>query len=441
MSDLDGIEVEPRPCWIAGRAEQGEQLITVHHPYDGTEVADVAVPTRTQLDRALSAANSIAGSFSGDGLQVRIDALQRTADLLTARAEEVAETITAENGKPLTTAQVEVTQAAATFASAIDEANRLAGDLRRQHGTFAVARRRPRGPVLAITPFTAPLLVAAQQVAAAIAVGAPVVLCPAPQTPMTALLLGEILAATALPRGAFSVLPVPDPAALVTDPRLPVVSFTGPRSAGWAIADLAPRKHVVLSVADDAVAVVCPDWTELDRTASRIAARMPRRVLVHAALADRFVPELVKAVGALRFGDPHDPDVVVGSVIDEVTAARTLSWIESSGGEVLTGGTAEGTHLTPTVLRDTTVPPDGVTGPVTVVSVVDSVDDAFAAASAELVGVFTHDVTTAFNAGHIDAGQVMIGGIPMDVGVETTVLDFTRPHVTVFRTGLPPART
>lgn len=449
VSDVDGIEVEPRPCWIAGRAEQGERIITVHHPYDGTEIADVAVPGAAQVERAVAAAHDVAASFAISSTQVRIDALHRVAELIAARAEEIAETITAENGKPLTAAAAEVTQAAATFSSAVAETTRLSGDLRRAHGTFAVARRRSLGPVLALTPFTSPLLVAAQQVAAAISVGAPIVVRPAPETPMTALLLGEILAATALPPAVFSVLPIPDLTDLVTDPRLPVVSFTGSRSGGDAVADLAPRKQVRRSVDGDTAAVVCPDWTELDRAVERIASRLPRRVIVHSAQAESFVPGLVAAVRSLRIGDPHDPHVVVGSMIDDKAAARMVAWLRSTGGDVLTGGVADGATLAPTVLAGTgtdinadgDINVDEIEGPITVVSVVDSVADAFRQASAGLVGVFTQDVATAFEAANIDADQVMIGDIPSDIGVQTAIQDFTRPQLTVFRTGLPPAGT
>jgi acyl-CoA reductase-like NAD-dependent aldehyde dehydrogenase len=431
VNDLDAVEVEPRPCWIAGHAEQGERIITVRHPYDGTEVADVAVPGAAQVEHAVAAAHRATPLPR----HARADVLRRLATLVADRAEEIAETITAENGKPLGAAHVEVTGAVATCTGAVDAIDLVTGGPRRADDGFAMTRRRSRGPLLAVTPFTAPLLEVVRQVAAAVAVGAPIVLRPAVQTPMTALLLGEILAETGLPAGAFSVLPVPDVAALAADPRLPVVSCTGTRSAGLAIADAAPRKHVVLTPDGDTAAVVCPDWTELDAAAERIAARMVRRVLVHASVADAFVPRLVTAVAALRTGDPHDPSVAVGPLIDETTAAWTADWLASCGGEVLTGGTMAGTSLAPTVLRDVTAEVGDVTGPIVVVSVVDSVATGLARASGTRVGVFTRDLRTAFDAGDIDADHVTVGDVPADMGVEATVLDITRPQVTVFRTG------
>lgn len=431
MNDLDAIEVEPRPCWIAGRAEPGERIITVRHPYDGTEVADVAVPSAAQVERAVAAVRR-ATSLPG---KARADVLRRLATLVADRAEEIAETITAENGKPLSAAQVEVSRAVATLAGAVDSIDPGTRDSRRADDAFVVTRRGSRGPVLAVTPYTAPLLEATRQVAAAVAVGVPIVLRPAVQTPMTALLLGEILAETALPDGWFSVLPLPDVTALAADPRLPVVSCTGTRSACLAIADAAPRKHVVSRTDGDTAAVVCPDWTDLDAAAARIAAETVRRVLVHASVADAFVPRLVAAVAALRTGDPHDPSVTVGPLIDEAAAARMAEWLASSGGEVLTGGTVHGTSLAPTVIRNVTADVADISGPVVTVSVVDSVATGLARAAGARVGVFTRDVRTGFDASDVDADEVTVGDVATAVSVETVVADITRPRVTVFRTG------
>ena len=481
MTDTDAIEVRPRPCWIAGHAEQGERTVTVYHPYDGTEVADVAVPGADQVERAVAAAAGVFRSFAASPAHVRATALTRIAEELAARSEEVAETITAENGKPLMWADVEVRRAVATFRFAAEEARRLVGDLQRLDtdpggdGRLAVVRRRPRGPVLAIAPFNFPLNLVAHKVAPAIAVGAPVVVKPASATPLTALLLGEILAEAGLPDGAFSVLPVAGDAmrSLVTDPRLPVISFTGSTGVGWSIADAASRKQVVLELGGNGAAIVCPDWAaerDLDHAAGRIAlfgnyqagqsCIAVQRVIVHRDVADRFVPKLVAAVRALRTGDPHDPEVEVGPLIDEDAASRVEKWIGeavSAGAELLTGGTREGTTIRPAVLRD--VPADSsvwrheVFGPVLVVSVVDSVDAAFEQANATdyglQAGVFTHDVRTAFAAtATLDVGGVVIGDVPSyradqmpyggvkdsgtgREGVRSSMLEYTQDQVMV----------
>jgi acyl-CoA reductase-like NAD-dependent aldehyde dehydrogenase len=419
VSDLGAIEVRPRPCWIAGRAEQGERILTVRHPYDGTEVADVAVPGAAQIERAIAAAHDVAREFAAMPAQTRATTLTDVAELITERTEEVAETITAENGKPLARAHAEVQDAVATFRFAALEAGRLAdlaGELLRQDGPssplgrgLAMVRRRSRGPVLAITPSTFPLRLVAHQVAAAIAVGAPVVLKPSSATPMTALLLGEILSETVLPAGAFSVLPMAGSAMgpLIADARLPVVTFTGSASVGSSVADVAPRKHVVLAVDGGSTVVVCSDWAsdaDLDTAAGRIATHGGvRRVIVAAAVADRFVPRLVDAVAALRTGDPHDPDVDASVV--------------------------------PAVLLD--VPAGHVDGSVIAVSVVDS--SPLTQATGQRVGVLTHDLATAFDAAaQVDAAALVIGAIPSDTSREdlrTTMQDLTTKQVVALRIG------
>ncbi|MFD7653075.1 aldehyde dehydrogenase family protein [Actinosynnema sp. NPDC059797] len=439
---MDATTPEPRPCWIAGHAEQGVQAMTVHHPFDGTEVASVAVPGPEQVERAVAAAAAVAKEFRRTPAHVRAKALLQVSQALAERAEEIAEIITAENGKPLKWANVEVQRAVNTFRFAAEEARRFTGDLQRLdtdvsgEGRLAVVRRVPRGPVLAVAPFNFPLNLVAHKVAPALAVGAPVIVKPASATPLSALMLGELLAEADLPEGAFSVLPVRggDMKALVTDERLPVISFTGSTSVGWSLMDDAPRKHVVMELGSNSAAIVCPDWPDLDFAASRIATFgnyqagqsciAVQRVLVHRDVAEEFVPKLVAAVRSLRTGDPHDPEVEVGPLIDEDNARRVEEWVAEavSGGAVLhLGGGRSGTTVEPTVVQD--VPASArlwhqeVFGPVLAVSVVGSVAEAFEQANATdyglQAGVFTRDVTVAFEAAaELEVGGVIVGDVP-----------------------------
>ncbi|MDQ2582477.1 aldehyde dehydrogenase family protein [Saccharothrix yanglingensis] len=439
---MDATTPEPRPCWIAGRAEQGVQAITVFHPFDGTEVASVAVPGPDQVERAVAAAAAVAKDFRRTPAHVRARALMQVSEALADRAEEIAETITAENGKPLRWANTEVQRAVNTFRFAAEEARRFTGDLQRLdtdpsgEGRLAVVRRVPRGPVLAVAPFNFPLNLVAHKVAPALAVGAPVIVKPASATPLSALLLGELLAQTDLPEGAFSVLPVRggDMKALVTDERLPVISFTGSTSVGWSLMDDAPRKHVVMELGSNSAAIVCPDWPDLDLAASRIATFgnyqagqsciAVQRVIVHRDVAGEFVPKLVAAVRSLRTGDPHDPEVEVGPLIDEDNARRVEEWVAeavSAGATLHVGGGRTGTTVEPTVVQD--VPETAklwrqeVFGPVLAVSVVDSVAEAFEQANATdyglQAGVFTRDVGIAFEAAaELEVGGVIVGDVP-----------------------------
>jgi acyl-CoA reductase-like NAD-dependent aldehyde dehydrogenase len=481
VSDPHTIEAEPRPCWIAGNPEQGATTRTVYHPYDGTELADVSVPGADQVERAVAAAASAWPVFRATPAHQRAAALDRVSARITERAEEIAETITAENGKPLTWARVEVARAASTFRFAAEEARRFVGELQRldtdQNGTgrLGIIRYRTRGPVLAISPFNFPLNLVAHKVAPAIAVGAPVVIKPASATPLSALLLGEILAETDLPEGAFSVLPLGGAAmrSLVTDERLPVISFTGSSPVGWGLRDSAPRKHIVLELGSNAAAIVCPDWNseaDLDTAATRIATFgnyqagqsciAVQRVIVHRDVAERFEPKLVEAVRALKTGNPHADDVQVGPLIDEDAAKRVESWITEAvgaGASLLCGGDRDGTTVAPTVLSNVPstakVATNEVFGPVLVLSVVDSVDEAFEQANATeyglQAGVFTHDVQTAFRASaELAVGGVIVGDIPSyradqmpyggvkgsgtgREGVASSMRDYTEEQITV----------
>jgi acyl-CoA reductase-like NAD-dependent aldehyde dehydrogenase len=439
---MDTITPEPRPAWIAGRPEQGTGTLLVTHPFDGSEVATIAVPGPEQVERAVAAAVAAAPGFRRSPSHVRAGALDHVSRELAARAEELAEVITAENGKPFKWAEAEVQRAVSVFRIAAEEARRFSGDLQRLdtdqggEGRLAMVRRMPRGPVLGIAPFNFPLNLVAHKVAPSLAVGAPIIIKPAPRTPLSALILGEILAETDLPEGAFSVLPLgnAETSALVTDPRLPVVSFTGSGPVGWSLAEAAPRKHIVLELGGNAAAVVLGDWPDLPGAAARIATFgnyqagqsciAVQRVIVERSAADEFVPALLDAVRAQRTGDPYDTTVDVGPVVDEAAAKRIVAWIDeavSGGAKVLTGGARDGANVEPTLLTDVPAEAkawaDEVFGPVLAVSIVDNADEAFAAVNDSAfglqAGVFTRDVQLAFRAStELEVGGVIIGDVP-----------------------------
>lgn len=445
MNAIDATEPPlptPRPCWIAGRAEQSSQTMSVHHPYDGNEIATVCVPSADQVERAVAAAQAAIRPFRSTPAHVRATALDHVSHTLAERAEEIAELITAENGKPLKWAILEVNRAVSTFRFAAEEARRFSGELQRldtdpaAEGRLAVVRRVSRGPVLGIAPFNFPLNLVAHKIAPAIAVGSPIIAKPAPRTPLSALLLGELLAETDLPEGAFSVLTVgnEDTMALVKDPRLPVVSFTGSGPVGWSLMDAAPRKQVVLELGGNGAAVVCADWADLDFAAKRIATFgnyqagqsciAVQRVIVERPVAEAFLPKLLDAIGALRTGNPHDPEVEVGPLVDEAAAERVERWVNdavSAGAQLLAGGKRDGASVEPTVLSD--VPTDQhvwaeeVFGPVLAVAVVDSVDEAFDKVNDSIyglqTGLFTRDVQVAFRArAELEVGGVIVGDVP-----------------------------
>jgi aldehyde dehydrogenase (NAD+) len=430
------------PFLLSGTPATGTDTLQVTSPWDGAVVGEVSVPTDAQVEQAVADLHAVRYEAQATPAHVRAGALDHISARLSERAEEIAALITAENGKPLTWSRGEVSRAVSTFRWAAEEARRFAGDLRRLDtdaaatGRMAVVRRFPRGPVLGIAPFNFPLNLVAHKVAPAIAVGAPILIKPAPATPLTALLLGEIIAETGLPPRMVSVLPVPNDkmSSLVTDPRLPVISFTGSGPVGWSIREQASRKHVTLELGGDAAVIVNDDWPDLSAAASRIAlfanyqagqsCISVQRVLVHADVYDGFVEEFVAAVEALPTGDPTADGVQVGPVINDAAAERITTWVEEAakaGATVLTGGTREGRTVAPTVLTgvpaDTKIAEEEVFGPVVSVSRFGDFDEAIAMVNSSKyglqAGVFTTDVRAVFRAHRdLEVGGVIVGDVP-----------------------------
>jgi acyl-CoA reductase-like NAD-dependent aldehyde dehydrogenase len=434
------------PFWLAGRPVEGEQGFEVHHPWDGSLVARVSEPSEAPVEEAVAGAAAAVDAFSATPAYVRAAALDHVARRLAERTEELAKLITAENGKPIKWARGEVGRAVSVFRWAAEEARRFnGGEAQRldtdQGGTgrLALTRRFVRGAVLGIAPFNFPLNLVAHKVAPAIAVGAPIILKPAPATPLSALVLGEILAETDLPAGSWSVLTVPNDRmpALVQDPRLPVISFTGSDTVGHAIQDSVPRKHVTLELGGNAAAVVLADYSsdeDLEWAAGRIATFANyqggqscisvQRVIADASVFDRLAEKVVAKVGAQVTGDPSDASVDVGPLVSEDAAKRVESWVDeavSAGARLLAGGKREGASYAPTVLADL---PDGVRlareevfGPVLTLHRVEGADEAFRLVNASRfglqAGVFTHDLQTAFRAHReLETGGVVIGDAP-----------------------------
>jgi acyl-CoA reductase-like NAD-dependent aldehyde dehydrogenase len=465
--------------YVAGQASRGDDVVEVTHPYDGRVVGRTTWATPDQVEAAVAGAAAVADEAVALPAYVRAAALDHVSRRLAERRDEVAALITAENGKPLKWARTEADRAVSVFRWAAEEARRLSGSLQRLDtdpggtGRLAVVTRVPRGPVLGIAPFNFPLNLVAHKIAPAIAAGAPIVLKPAPATPLSALLLGELLAETDLPAGMFSVLPVPNDRAsgLVADPRLPIVSFTGSGPVGAQIRRAVPDKHVTLELGGNAAVLVCGDYgsdADLDWAASRIATFANYQAGQSCIAVQRvyvtegvdLLPRLVDAVGALVTGDPSDAATDVGPMISEDAAKRVEAWVDeavAAGAKVLAGGARDGATYPPTVL--TSVPPDAkvvadeVFGPVLVVDTVADEAAGFAAINDSAfglqAGVFTHNLQTAFAAHReLNVGGVIVGDVPSyradqmpyggvkgsgvgREGVASAIDDYTEPRVMV----------
>jgi acyl-CoA reductase-like NAD-dependent aldehyde dehydrogenase len=467
--------------WVAGRPEHGEQAVDISHPFDGSAVGRTSWATPGHVEEAVAAAAAVAAETAALPAHVRAAACHHVARRLAEDAEQVAQLITAENGKPLRWSRIEVARAVSTFTWAAEEARRFAGSVQRLDtdasaaGRLALTRRFPYGPVLGIAPFNFPLNLVAHKVAPAIAVGAPIVVKPAPATPLSALYLGELLARTDLPAGAFSVLPVPNERAgeLAADPRLPVVSFTGSDAVGWSLKESLPRKRVTLELGGNAAVLVCGDWSsesDLDYAAERIATFgnyqagqsciSVQRVFVESSVAAGFVERLADKVSNLVTGDPRGEDCVVGPLISEEAARRVESWVAEAvagGATLVCGGERRAACVEPALLTgvaaDATLSTEEVFGPVLTVTEVADVPAGLAAINDSRyglqAGVFTHRMDVAARAHReLVVGGVIVGDVPSfradqmpyggskasgvgREGVASAMDDYTEPRVMV----------
>jgi acyl-CoA reductase-like NAD-dependent aldehyde dehydrogenase len=432
---------DPAHYWVAGKPASSDVTFAVHHPYDGHVVREIAIPSADDVERATAAAAEVFADVASLPAHVRATALAHVATRLGEERESIALTITAESGKPIRWARGEVARAIINFQTAAEEAKRFSGEVLRLdgdpigEGRVGWVRRFPIGPVLGITPFNFPLNLVTHKVAPALAVGAPIVLKPAPQTPLTALRVAAFVAETDLPGGALSVLPLPNGAeldALVGDPRLPIVSFTGSQ-VGWQIKADHPRKHVLLELGGNAAAIVHRD-ADVDAAAASIAAGgfiqagqtciATQRVLVHEDVLDAFASSLVKATASLRAGDPFEDETFVGPLVSAAAADRVEASLRDAldaGAELLCGGERDGTTISPAVLAgvapDLDVWQEEIFGPILALSTYSDVGDAFASVNASRfglqAGVFTSDIELALRAHReLVVGAVMIGDSP-----------------------------
>jgi len=430
-----------RPFLIGNQWRHTATTATIRNPYNGQPVADVCLAGKAEADEAVARAVEAFPAMRRLPAYARAGALLKIAGRLAARQDEVARTMTAESGKPITDARREVGRAVQTFSIAAEEARRIPGEVIPMDVTpglehqLSLVRRFPIGPVLGITPFNFPLNLVAHKVAPCLAAGNPMVLKPAPQTPLTSLLLAEIVLETGLPPGALSVVPCENAVAeqMVTDERFKVVSFTGSAAVGWMLKAKSGKKRVLLELGGNAGVIVEPD-ADVTLAAQRCAVGgyaysgqtciSVQRVFAHESVYDRFVDQFVANVKGLVSGDPSHDATVIGPLIDEGAAKRVEQWIQEAvaqGARVLAGGKRSGSVVEATVLADVTpamkVSCREVFGPVVTVSRYKKFDDALAALNESdyglQAGVFTQDIDRIFRAYRdLDVGAVLANEIP-----------------------------
>jgi acyl-CoA reductase-like NAD-dependent aldehyde dehydrogenase len=437
------MEAKVYPYYLANRPVFANEDLVVTDKYTGAIAARVALADAAAIDAGIAAAVA-----AGDAM-ARMPAYERQAVLahcvarFEARFEELADALCVEAGKPIRDARGEVGRLIDTFRVASEEATRIGGEVMdlqisaRARGYRGMWKRVPIGPCSLISPFNFPLNLAAHKIAPAIAAGCTWILKPASRTPVGALIIGDVLAETSLPAGAFSILPAQRSGAdlFTVDDRLKLLSFTGSPDVGWQLKAKAGRKKVVLELGGNAACVVDRDQADrLDSVVERLvfgaffqsgqSCISVQRIYLHRSLYAALRDRLVTAVRTLRMGDPREETTFIGPMIAVDEAERLERWIKSAcaaGARLLCGGRRDGAMLEATLLEDVPatceVSCEEAFGPVAVLAPFDDFDDVLRAINESRfglqAGIFTHDLRRAMRAWDVlEVGGVVINDVP-----------------------------
>ncbi|HZX76356.1 aldehyde dehydrogenase family protein [Lysobacter sp.] len=430
------------PYYLANRPVAANTDLDVLDKYSGKRATRVALADGAAVRKAIVAGHQAREAMSAVTPDARRDVLEHCVRRFTERFEELALALCIEAGKPIRDARGEVTRLIDTFRIAAGEATRIGGDVvelqisPRTRGYRGMTRRVPVGLCSFITPFNFPLNLVAHKVAPAIAAGCPFVLKPSEKTPIGALIIGEVLAETDLPKGAFSVLPCSndDAAQLVEDERIALLSFTG-GLVGWDLKARAGRKKVTLELGGNAACIVDADpGAPLDEVVERVvfgayyqsgqSCISVQRIYAHSDIYDRLRKKLRAAVAKLHMGDPRDEATFIGPMIDEAAAKRVEAWIDAArkgGAKRLAGGERNGNMVPATLLEN--VPHDSdlyrkeAFAPVALMEPFDDFEQAIDLVNDSdfglQAGVFTGSLDHAMRAwDRLEVGGVIVGDVP-----------------------------
>jgi len=429
------------PLYVANEAQTPNLDLEVTDKYTGRVATRVAQADAKTIDAGIAACVEAAEPMARLPAYARQAVLAHCVTRFQERFEELAYALCIEAGKPIRDARGEVTRLIDTFRIAAEESVRMTGEVQpldispRAKGYQGMWKRVPIGPCSFISPFNFPLNLAAHKIAPALAVGCPFVMKPASRTPLGAIIIGEVLAETDLPKGAFSILPAHRDGAdlFTTDERLKLLSFTGSPGVGWDLKAKAGKKKVVLELGGNAAVIVDKD-TDLDDAVERIifgafyqsgqSCIGVQRIIIHADIYDVLRDRLVAKTKTLIAGDPRDEATFVGPMIDEKEAKRLDSWIQAAvadGAKLLVGGKREGAMLEATLLegvgRKAALYAEEAFGPVAILSKFtefkDALDEVNDSKFGLQTGVFTRDLYKMLEAwDHLDVGGVVIGDVP-----------------------------
>ena len=432
---------ESYPYYLANRPEAPNQDLVVVDKYSGEPATRVAMADEAAIDRAIAKAVEATRPMAEMAAYERQAVLEHCVARFRERAEELALSLCVEAGKPIKDSRGEVSRLIDTFKIAAEESTRIYGEVMpldispRARGYRGMWKRVPIGPCSFIAPFNFPLNLAAHKVAPALAVGCPFVLKPASMTPIGAIIIGEVLAETDLPEGAFSILPCTRDGAdlFTTDDRFKLLSFTGSPGVGWDLKARAGRKPVVLELGGNAAVIVDED-ADLEDAVERVVFGAfyqsgqscigVQRILIHASVYDEFRGKLVEATRALKSGDPREESTFIGPMISEKEATRLQGWVSSAveaGATVLCGGERDGAMLEATLLekvpREADLSRKEAFGPVAILSRFDDFEAALEQVNDSdfgiHAGIFTRDLYKAQRAWDVlEVGGVVIGDVP-----------------------------
>jgi acyl-CoA reductase-like NAD-dependent aldehyde dehydrogenase len=434
------------PYYLANQAIFANEELEVTDKYSGEVATRVALADEVVIDQAIASAEASQEALRKMAPYERQDILNHCVKRFTERFEEMAMALCIEAGKPIKDARGEVGRLIDTFRIAAEESVRIGGEIMnlevapRARGYTGMYKRVPIGPCSFISPFNFPLNLAAHKIAPALAVGCPFVLKPASRTPIGALIIGEVLAETNLPKGAFSILPCSRTGAelFTVDDRFKLLSFTGSPDVGWDLKARAGKKPVILELGGNAACIVDEDADsnpgDLDDAIERIifgafyqsgqSCIGVQRILVHESLYDKFKQRFIKKVSLLKMGNPKDEETFVGPMISLSETNRLKSWIDEAvalGGTLLVGGKQNGTMLEASVLEDV---PDNAQlnteeafGPAAILSKFSDFDQALKSVNDSKfglqAGIFTRDLYKMNKAwDELEVGGVVIGDVP-----------------------------
>lgn len=412
---------------VGESAARKSQKVDIKSPYDGRVVGEVTFGGPEEMELAVQSACNSFPIISIMPAHERATILRNISQELSNRRQELGETIRDEAGKPITSALREVDRAAMTFSFAADEALRIEGDLLPMDNTsvgagrIGLARRFPLGPIIGITPFNFPLNLVAHKVAPAIAAGNSLILKPSSQAPMSALILSQIARDAGLPAGVLNVMPCPSQVAeaVVPDPRLKMLTFTGSAAVGWSLKERAGKKRVTLELGGNAGTIVEQD-VDINDAARKLAIGAfsyagqvcisVQRVFVHESIIGGFMQVFLDCIEEeIICGDPADPDVLCGPMIDSASADRIEEWIAEArdhGAKVFRKGERRGNLVPPTVLTDVDpklrIACNEAFGPVAIVDSYSTFDEALTKLNDSIyglqAGIFTQDISKVMRA-------------------------------------------